>query len=49
MGQLSSVLRSDGVNAVSITKYTGLPFKESELIERIRKIVNSNTLKGITA
>ncbi len=49
MGQLSSVLRSDGVNAVSITKYTGLPFKESELIERIRKIVDSNTLKGITA
>ncbi len=49
MGQLSSVLRSDGVNAVSITKYTGLPFKESELIERIREIVKSNTLKGITA
>ena len=49
MGQLSSVLRSDGVNAVSITKYTGLPFKESELIERIRTIVKTNTLKGITA
>ena len=49
MGQFSSVLRSEGVKAVSITKYTGLPFKESELIERIRKIVNSNTLKGITA
>ena len=47
MGQFSSVLRSEGVKAVSITKYTGLPFKESELIERIRKIVESHELKGV--
>jgi len=49
MGQFSSVLRSEGVKAVSITKYTGLPFKESELIERIRKIVESHKLKGVMA
>ena len=49
MGQFSSVLRSEGVKAVSITKYTGLPFKESELIERIRKTVESHKLKGVMA
>jgi 2-oxoglutarate ferredoxin oxidoreductase subunit alpha len=49
MGQFSSVLRSEGIKAVSITKYTGLPFKESELIERIRKIVESHKLKGVMA
>ena len=49
MGQFSSVLRSEGVKAVSITKYTGLPFKESELIERIRIIVESHKLKGVMA
>ncbi len=49
MGQFSSVLRSEGVKAVSITKYTGLPFKESELIDRIRKIVESHVLKGVMA
>jgi 2-oxoglutarate ferredoxin oxidoreductase subunit alpha len=49
MGQFSSVLRSEGIKAVSITKYTGLPFKESELIERIRKIVESLVIKGVMA
>ena len=49
MGQFSSVLRSEGVKAVSITKYTGLPFKENELIERIREIVESHVLKGVMA
>ena len=49
MGQFSSVLRSEGIKAVSITKYTGLPFKESELIERIRKIIESLVLKGVMA
>ena len=35
LGQFSSVLRSLGVNAQSITQYTGLPFKISDLETRI--------------
>ena len=35
MGQFSSVLRSQGVKAESITQYTGLPFKVGELASRI--------------
>ena len=35
-GQLSTLLRSHGVNAVSITHYTGLPFKVSDLERGIR-------------
>ena len=35
MGQFSSVLRSQGVKAESITQYTGLPFKVGELADRI--------------
>lgn len=37
LGQLSMVLRGDRVRAESITQYTGLPFKVSELAERIRE------------
>jgi 2-oxoglutarate ferredoxin oxidoreductase subunit alpha len=36
LGQLSSLLRSRGVRAESITQYTGLPFKVRDLTERIR-------------
>ena len=36
-GQWSSIMRMDGINAVSITQYTGLPFKPSELAEKIRE------------
>ena len=35
-GQFSSVLRSLGVRAESITQYTGLPFKVRDLVENIR-------------
>lgn len=35
LGQFSSVLRSQGVNAESITQYTGLPFKVVDLASRI--------------
>ncbi len=35
LGQLSSILRQHGVNARSITQYTGLPFKVADLIEKI--------------
>jgi len=34
-GQFSSILRSYGVKAESITQYTGLPFKVGDLAERI--------------
>ena len=36
-GQWSSIMRMDGINAVSITQYTGLPFKPSELAEKIKE------------
>tara|TARA_Y100000996_G_C22544933_1_gene651426 strand:- start:2155 stop:2565 length:411 start_codon:yes stop_codon:yes gene_type:complete len=39
MGQYSSVLRSDGINAVSITQYTGLPFKVNSLVEKIKALI----------
>ena len=35
-GQFSSVLRSLGIRAESITQYTGLPFKVADLVENIR-------------
>ncbi len=39
MGQYSSVLRSEGINAVSITQYTGLPFKVNYLVEKIKSLI----------
>ena len=38
-GQFSGILRAEGVNAQSITKYTGLPFKVSDLIDQITEMV----------
>jgi 2-oxoglutarate ferredoxin oxidoreductase subunit alpha len=37
LGQLSGLLRQQGVQAESITQYSGLPFKESFLQERIHE------------
>ena len=39
LGQLGSVLRAEGINAVSITQYTGLPFKVRELVSRINELI----------
>lgn len=39
IGQYSSVLRSEGINAVSITQYTGLPFKVENLVEKIKALL----------
>lgn len=39
-GQLSSVLRSLGVNAQSIIQYTGLPFKSIDLVDRVTEILD---------
>ncbi len=39
LGQYSSVLRAEGINAVSITQYTGLPFKVRDLVSRINELI----------
>jgi 2-oxoglutarate ferredoxin oxidoreductase subunit alpha len=41
-GQFSSILRSLGVNAQSITQYTGLPFKVRDLVDRIISMTQSH-------
>jgi len=46
-GQFSSVLRSYGVRAESITQYTGLPFKVRDLITSITKRVEGCEKKVI--
>lgn len=45
-GQFSSVLRSLGVRAESITQYTGLPFKVRDLVNEITEVVKSRS-KGM--
>ena len=47
MGQWSSILRSHGVKAVSITQYTGLPFKVQDLANRILEVVNSHQKRTV--
>ena len=41
-GQFSSILRSMGVKAESITQYTGLPFKSRTLVEKITDMTNAS-------
>ena len=41
-GQFSSILRSMGVKAESITQYTGLPFKSRTLVEKITEMTNAS-------
>jgi len=48
LGQFSSVLRSQGVKAESITQYTGLPFKVSALMSRIKERAKAQQRKGVT-
>ncbi len=47
-GQFSSVLRSLGVKAESITQYTGLPFKVSHLIEKIGEKMRASAPEKVT-
>jgi 2-oxoglutarate ferredoxin oxidoreductase subunit alpha len=47
-GQMSGVLRMHGVKAKSITQYTGLPFKVSDLVRRITEQVQSHSKQGVT-
>ena len=41
-GQFSMILRSLGVKAISITQYTGLPFKVKDLVERVNQQIESH-------
>ncbi len=48
-GQLSSILRSFGVNAESITHFTGLPFKVGDLKREIRERTMAATREEVMA
>ena len=48
-GQFSGILRSQGVNAVSITQYTGLPFKVRDLVAQITDMTNSHRKERVQA
>jgi 2-oxoglutarate ferredoxin oxidoreductase subunit alpha len=47
LGQFSSILRSHGVRAESITQYTGLPFKVSDLVARVTARVGTKQKRGV--
>jgi 2-oxoglutarate ferredoxin oxidoreductase subunit alpha len=47
LGQFSQVLRSQGVNAESITQYTGLPFKVCDLVKMVYDRVASERKESI--
>ena len=47
MGQYASVLRSEGINAVAITQYTGLPFKVRHLVSEIKNLVSNQIKVGV--
>jgi pyruvate/2-oxoacid:ferredoxin oxidoreductase alpha subunit len=46
MGQFASVLRSEGINAIPITQYTGLPFKMRDLVSRVRSSIEQYVKEG---
>ncbi|MBM39744.1 MAG: hypothetical protein CL765_05415 [Chloroflexi bacterium] len=48
MGQFASVLRGDGVNAIPITQYTGLPFKVRDLVANVKELMNVAVKDGAT-
>ena len=48
MGQVASVLRGEGINAVAITQYTGLPFKVRDLVANIKELMDSAVKDGAT-
>ena len=48
LGQFSSLLRSQGVKAESITQYTGLPFRVGELASRITERLEQEQKVSIT-
>ncbi|MCH7626909.1 MAG: 2-oxoacid:acceptor oxidoreductase subunit alpha [Chloroflexi bacterium] len=48
MGQFSCVLRSQNVKAISITQYTGLPFKVRDLVRNISDRVAQERKESVT-
>ena len=46
-GQFSFILRGMGINAQSITQYTGLPFKARTLVARISEMTNSRATEAV--
>jgi 2-oxoglutarate/2-oxoacid ferredoxin oxidoreductase subunit alpha len=48
-GQFSSILRSLGVKAQSITQYTGLPFRVRDLVEQITEMTQSHRKEMVRA
>ena len=46
-GQFSQILRGAGIKAVSITQYTGLPFKARTLVERIAEMTNFRLTEAV--
>ena len=48
MGQFASVLRGEGINALAITQYTGLPFKVRDLVANIKELMDSAVKDGAT-
>ena len=48
-GQWSGILRMDRVIAESITQYTGLPFKGSELVDRIEAMIRQHQHEKVLA
>jgi 2-oxoglutarate ferredoxin oxidoreductase subunit alpha len=49
LGQFSMILRSEGVRAESITQYTGLPFKASDLVKRVTARIEAHKNERVTA
>ena len=47
LGQFSSVLRSQGVKAESITQFTGLPFKVRDIVKRVRERAGATQREGV--
>ena len=47
LGQFSSVLRSLGVKAESLTQYTGLPFKKHDLVKRVKAMLEVRRKEGV--
>ena len=47
MGQFSSYLRGMGINAESVTQYTGLPFKVADLVKAIAEKANIEQKEGV--
>lgn len=48
-GQLSSILRGEGIRAESIRQYSGLPFKANELADRLKARIKQHQERKVPA